>query len=400
MRPVLSEGQSNTDVPISLGPGRRLAPPHAKMVGDRGVLEWLCCLALLLCAIMVGVGVGGEAVAALPEDGGGDGFYFDEAGYDECMRQRPNVNPYYKGAKYSRASFKIIDVLQKDELEAIFLATDRVGRREVVIKVFGEELGGLFKAEKCFMQHVRSPIMPQLYLTLEMSRVFLKSEKSYAIVMEYLKGQDLRTFGSEEAHRPQILNAIPQMFTKIGGFFRDLHRHGLFYRDTKPENIMMLDDGTIRLVDFGLAGKVTTPQPGIFTIAYACPALVERACTQTGLGEFINYGPYQKTDEYGLAMVLLEVILGGHPRYDNDDNEIIEEFEQVFEQLDAICGPVWGEVLRGMLQDDPTHRTSIDKALEKYQKLKGEYERQRRKLHEQSGEGPPSQPPAKKRNLY
>lgn len=340
------------------------------MAGDQGILEWLRRLTLLLGATMIG------AAAPSPQRRHGS-VVFDEAGYNACMEQdTTSVEPRYGGVEYKQDFFELHRKLDEGDTGTVYLATDTRAKTMVVIKAIREELVVLYQAERCFLKHVRSPLMPQLYLTMEMKNATFRPGKSFAIVMEYLEGKDLQALAIENWDLAR--NRVPDLFIKVGGFIRDLHIHGLIYRDMKPENIMMLDDGAIKVIDFGFAGKTATPHPASFTNTYACPALLQHFEDMAQSDELIDYGPYLKTDEYGLGMVLLTIIFGYHPLCD-EQGDGVDLINGVPNDLFEKCGPVWGTVLRGLLHVDPSERWSIKEALKKYKKLEKRYRKQRKK---------------------
>ncbi len=75
-------------------------------------------------------------------------------------------------------------------------------------------------------------------------------QNRHFLVMEYLQGQTLQKRMSEGALTPA--EAFP-ILTQIAGALDAVHKAGMIHRDVKPANIMLLPDGTAKLLDFGIA---------------------------------------------------------------------------------------------------------------------------------------------------
>ena len=75
-------------------------------------------------------------------------------------------------------------------------------------------------------------------------------QNRHFLVMEYLQGQTLQKRMSEGALTPS--EAFP-ILTQIAGALDAVHKAGMIHRDVKPTNVMLLPDGTAKLMDFGMA---------------------------------------------------------------------------------------------------------------------------------------------------
>ena len=100
------------------------------------------------------------------------------------------------------------------------------------------------------------------------------SEKIQFIVMEYIDGITLKEYMENE----KILSwkDAVHFVTQILRALQHAHERGIVHRDIKPQNIMMFTDGTIKVMDFGIAkfareeGKTATDQ-AIGTVHYISP---------------------------------------------------------------------------------------------------------------------------------
>ena len=131
------------------------------------------------------------------------------------------------------------------------------------------------------------------------------------IVMELVRGEDLsRRLSRTGALRPDdAVRIADAVLAALGA----AHRDGMVHRDVKPGNIMLLDDGGVKLADFGIAKSVQDATAGmtatgqvIGTAKYLAPEQVEgRPATPA-------------SDVYAAGVVLYEMV-AGQPPYDGDN---------------------------------------------------------------------------------
>ena len=95
-----------------------------------------------------------------------------------------------------------------------------------------------------------------------------------------------------------------------------LHLHNILYRDLKPENVLIANDGYIRLTDFGLSKENCFSMSFCGSPAYLSPEMLEKK----GVGF--------STDIYGIGCVLFEMAVGDPPFFD-------EKLENLFENIKA-----------------------------------------------------------------
>ncbi|GAC1596587.1 MAG: Stk1 family PASTA domain-containing Ser/Thr kinase [Pseudarthrobacter sp.] len=122
------------------------------------------------------------------------------------------------------------------------------------------------------------------------------------LVMEYIKGHTLRdVIRSKGALPPRLALALIDPVVEGLG---EAHAAGLIHRDVKPENVLIADDGRIKIGDFGLARAVTTSTSTgalIGTVGYLSPELV--------LGKAAD----ARSDIYSVGIMLYEMLTGQQP---------------------------------------------------------------------------------------
>ena len=122
------------------------------------------------------------------------------------------------------------------------------------------------------------------------------------LAMEYVPGQTLRdVISAEGSLSPRA--AIDIMLPVLDALAA-AHRAGIIHRDVKPENVILREDGAVKVADFGLARAVTshtvTSSSGLLlgTVAYLSPEQVERGIADA------------RSDVYAAGLVLFEMLTG------------------------------------------------------------------------------------------
>ncbi|MBS0569065.1 MAG: serine/threonine protein kinase, partial [Proteobacteria bacterium] len=124
------------------------------------------------------------------------------------------------------------------------------------------------------------------------------------LVMEYVDGAPITRYADAQA---LDVRARVQLFVDVCRAVAEAHRNLIVHRDIKPSNILVAADGTVKLLDFGIAKLIeeddaaTTGTVGVFTPDYAAPEQVRGGAITTA------------TDVYGLGVLLHELLLGLKP---------------------------------------------------------------------------------------
>jgi len=141
---------------------------------------------------------------------------------------------------------------------------------------------------------------------------------------------------------------------QIASALQHAHNHGIIHRDLKPANLLLTADGELKLVDFGIARDVTSPELTnqgltVGTYAYMSPELIGGRRNITG-----------QADLYGLGCLLFEM-LTGRPPFEG------ENFAQLFDQhlysppprvrdIAPDCPPELNDLVTALLSKSPDDR--------------------------------------------
>jgi serine/threonine protein kinase len=125
------------------------------------------------------------------------------------------------------------------------------------------------------------------------------------MTMEYLTGQTLGDYLNRE---PQSLAQAWFIIEGIGNALAYAHQNNIVHRDIKPGNIMLTQDGLVKVLDFGIASKINENEEdktkfgghelGALTVAYASPEMQR------------DYPPDARDDIYAFACVIYEMLTG------------------------------------------------------------------------------------------
>ncbi|WP_370248633.1 PASTA domain-containing protein [Nocardioides sp.] len=146
------------------------------------------------------------------------------------------------------------------------------------------------------------------------------------LAMELVRGRTLRATLREEGrlHPARALALVEPVVAALA----EAHRAGLVHRDVKPENVLIADDGRVKVADFGLARAITshtrhtaTNGTVMGTVAYLAPELVT------------NQRADARADVYALGILLFELLTGQQPH--RGDTAIAVAFQHVHEDVPA-----------------------------------------------------------------
>ncbi|MDP9036730.1 MAG: serine/threonine protein kinase [Myxococcota bacterium] len=173
------------------------------------------------------------------------------------------------------------------------------------------------------------------------------------VVTEYLAGMTLSAHiaDGKPLPEPEALRVMSRLCEAVAY----LHGRRIVHYDLKPANVMLCDDGSIRLIDFGMAHRIERsrlafagPGPPMASAAYVAPEQIRRKRGQPSV------------DIYALGAMLYE-LLTGHPPFEGDDPFVVASARQIGDpKAPRALNPAVSEqaeeiVLRAMRRD-PTDR--------------------------------------------
>jgi serine/threonine protein kinase len=198
------------------------------------------------------------------------------------------------------SQFRIEETISESGSTSVYRAHQETLDRRVLLKVLHQHLANdpvvreRFTREAHACAHLRSEHIVQIYDLTEYNGC-------PAIVMEFVHGQSLKELIESSSYDHSEL--AKRTAVSILRALSVAHRKGIVHRDIKPGNILVAEDGTVKLTDFGLAHITDSPtmtlQGSVLgTPAYMAPEQVR--------GETID----ERTDLFALGATLVEVSTG------------------------------------------------------------------------------------------
>jgi len=187
-------------------------------------------------------------------------------------------------------------------MATVYVATDLRLERRIALKVMHGHLSDDTVFQSRFIQEARAAARladPNVVNVFDQGQ---DGDMAY-LVMEYLPGITLR-----ELLREQRRLTVPQAVSILDAVLSGLaaaHKAGIVHRDVKPENVLLAEDGRIKIGDFGLARATTANTASgaqlLGTIAYLAPELVTRGTADA------------RSDIYAIGIMLYEMLTGEQP---------------------------------------------------------------------------------------
>lgn len=241
--------------------------------------------------------------------------------------------------------YKILAELGSGGMAWVYLAEDLSEGVQVAIKVLYPHLsheGGFLQR---FVQEARVAMSlsaaPQMHVVRVLD--YGSDRDTHYLVMEYIDGRDLRQVLDQDG--PLTWQEAFDVARQVALALGYAHEHGIVHRDIKPGNILVARDGTVRVLDFGVARARNSPaltQSGFVGSPYY-------AAPEQAMGRPVDI----RADLYSLGVVLCELLTGKLPfEADTPWGVITQHIATPPPQLDEsyphIPGPVARLVRRAM----------------------------------------------------
>jgi serine/threonine-protein kinase len=191
----------------------------------------------------------------------------------------------------------------------VYRAMDLLLEREVAIKRLRSEYAASpsvlerFRKEAQLQAKLNHPNIAQLY-------TLLQDGDTLCIVMEFIDGTVLRNF------MPMPWESAVPVALQILEALDYAHRRGVLHRDIKPENIVIDREGTVKVMDFGIAhalgaARLTRERVVIGTLEYMPPERI------------LNREMDQRSDLYSVGVLLFEMLCGRLPFVNDSEYELL-----------------------------------------------------------------------------
>lgn len=199
--------------------------------------------------------------------------------------------------------YQIIGNIGSGGMANVYLARDLILDREVAVKVLRFDFQNDQAAIRRFQREALAStelVHPNIVSVYDVG----EEDGMQYLVMEYVKGMDLKRY--IKSHYPIPYLTVVEIMQQILSAIALAHQHRIIHRDLKPQNILINEDGVVKIADFGIA-----------------IALSETSITQTNtmLGSVHYLSPEQargsmathQSDIYAIGIILYEMLCGKVP---------------------------------------------------------------------------------------
>ncbi len=258
----------------------------------------------------------------------------------------PNEPPRIFSERY-----ELNHLIARGGMAEVYRAHDRLLDRPVALKVLFPELS----VDRSFVERFRREAQAAANLSHpNIVPVFDWGEDTgtYFIVMEFIDGRPLsailKTAGPLTADRTADIGA------HVAAALGYAHKHGVIHRDVKPGNVLITDEGQVKVTDFGIARAINT----------------EESLTQTGavMGTATYFSPEQaegmgvdaRSDIYSLGVVLFEMATGRPPFLGDTPVAVaskhVRDHPPAPRELNPSIPPTFEAIILKAMAKNPEHR--------------------------------------------
>ena len=198
--------------------------------------------------------------------------------------------------------YEILETIGEGGMALVFRALDRRLNRYVAVKIMREEMAKdeEFRRRFCAESHAVAMLSnPNIVSVFDVSH---SDEREY-IVMELISGITLKQYMEKKGalEWKEVVHFSKQITRALS----HAHERGIIHRDIKPQNIMLLRDGTLKVADFGIAALENEAHENngqtIGSIHYIAPEQAR------------GNNPDARSDIYSLGVVMYEMLTGRLP---------------------------------------------------------------------------------------
>ncbi|MBQ8208427.1 MAG: PASTA domain-containing protein [Clostridia bacterium] len=202
--------------------------------------------------------------------------------------------------------YRIMKTIGVGGMAVVFQAYDLSEKRTVAVKMLREDIASDEAQVRRFVNESKAVAMLSHPNVVKIYNISVRSNIKF-IVMEYIEGITLKDYMTKKG--VLSFNEIISYTEQILHALEHAHSKGVVHRDIKPQNIMLLKNGVIKVMDFGIAKlpnaeTLTLTDKAIGTVFYISPEQAE--------GKAID----RRSDLYSLGVMIYEMACGKLPFYD------------------------------------------------------------------------------------
>ncbi len=197
--------------------------------------------------------------------------------------------------------YELGGILGEGGIGTVYKAQDLFLNMPVAVKILNAEVSGNELAIATLKDEARIAMQLSHKHIVRLHNL-QKEGRHYYLVMEYVKGQTLWDIVNK--HGALALDSVLQIVYVCSDAISYAHRHGVLHKDLKPDNILLDEDGVLKIIDFGIACLANAQSEEAIimgTPAYMSPEQLR--------GEKLD----ARSDIYSLGMIVYELLTGKPP---------------------------------------------------------------------------------------
>lgn len=199
--------------------------------------------------------------------------------------------------------YEIVKSIGEGGMANVYLANDKILERKVAVKVLRGDLSADDKFIRRFEREAQSVSNLSHPNIVEVYDVGVEDNQHY-IVMEYIEGKTLKQLLKKR--ESLTLTEVIDIMTQLTDGMAHAHESYIIHRDIKPQNIMIEDNGLIKITDFGIAMALNATQ---LTQTNSVMGSVHYLPPEQASGK----GATIKSDIYSLGILMYELLTGNVP---------------------------------------------------------------------------------------
>lgn len=247
-------------------------------------------------------------------------------------------------------NYQITAHLGEGGMGSVYSATDDVLGRNVALKMLHSTLTNQPQFLDRFRKEAR--VLAQLlHPNIAVIYNFIEQDDNHYMVMEFVEGRNLEWIQKNYPRLP--VKIVVAIFLQALEGLRHAHKKGILHRDIKPANLNLTPDGTVKLMDFGIAlmageQRLTQVNRIVGTIEFLAPELIQ------------GKPPSPASDIYAVGATMYELLTGRLPFESNSDfnlmQDILKKKPLAADRLAPSIGKSLSNIIMKSLEKNPEDR--------------------------------------------
>ncbi|MCX4241201.1 serine/threonine-protein kinase [Paraliomyxa miuraensis] len=245
---------------------------------------------------------------------------------DRLLHRDLKARIFGSDGRVTIGKYEVLRRIGRGGMGTVYVAHDPELDRKVALKVLRADRT---RGRERMLQEARALAKLSHPNVVAVHEVGLHDDDRVFVAMEYVEGKTLRAWLEAGPAR----TALYDVFVQAARGLQAAHRAGLVHRDFKPENVLIGDDGRVRVVDFGVAKTSDSLDPEVRSDGAAGSAQADERTHQASLtltGQLLGTPAYMapeqfmgasvdaRTDVFAFCVALYEALAGRRP-FDGDD---------------------------------------------------------------------------------